>query len=92
MNAFRSGRLDVLVATDVAARGIDVLDIDIVINYDIPMDSESYVHRIGRTGRANRLGTAYTLIYRQETVKLNTIMRDTKAVIQRLSPALVAAV
>ena len=92
MNAFRSGRLDVLVATDVAARGIDVLDIDMVINYDIPMDSESYVHRIGRTGRANRIGTAYTLIYRHETMKLNTIMRDTKAVIQRLSPALGAAV
>ncbi|NLC33486.1 MAG: DEAD/DEAH box helicase [Clostridiales bacterium] len=92
MNAFRSGRLDVLVATDVAARGIDVLDIDIVVNYDIPMDSESYVHRIGRTGRANRLGTAYTLIYRQEIGKLNTIIRDTKANIQRLSPALGAAV
>lgn len=92
MNSFRSGRLDILVATDVAARGIDVLNIDVVINYDIPMDSESYVHRIGRTGRANRLGTAYTLIYRQETGKLNTIMRDTKAVIQRMSPALGAAV
>lgn len=92
MNAFRTGRLDILVATDVAARGIDVRNIDLVVNYDLPTDSESYVHRIGRTGRADRIGTAHTLIYRQETGKLNAIMRDTKAMIQRMSPALVTAV
>lgn len=92
MNSFRAGRLDILVATDVAARGIDVRNIDLVVNYDLPMDSESYVHRIGRTGRADRLGTAHTLIYRQETGKLNAIMRDTNAAIQRMAPALVAAV
>ncbi len=91
MNAFRSGRLDILVATDVAARGIDVRNIDMVINYDLPQDSESYVHRIGRTGRADRLGTAHTLIYRQETVKLNAIIRDTKAMIQRMPPAMTQA-
>ena len=83
MNAFRAGRLDVLVATDVAARGIDVRNIDLVVNYDLPLDSDCYVHRIGRTGRAERLGTAHTLIYRQETGKLNAIMRDTRAPIQR---------
>ena len=92
MNAFRTGRLDILVATDVAARGIDVRNIDLVVNYDLPIDSESYVHRIGRTGRADRIGTAHTLIYRQETGRLNAIMRDTKAMIQRISPTLVAAV
>lgn len=88
MNSFRAGRLDILVATDVAARGIDVRNIDLVVNYDLPMDSESYVHRIGRTGRANLTGTAHTLIYRQETSKLNAIMRDTNAAIQRMAPAL----
>ncbi len=92
MNAFRAGGLDILVATDVAARGIDVRNIDLVVNYDLPIDSESYVHRIGRTGRADRVGTAHTLIYRQETGKLNAIMRDTKAAIQRIAPTLVAAV
>ncbi len=92
MNSFRTGRLDILVATDVAARGIDVQNIDLVVNFDLPIDSESYVHRIGRTGRADRLGTAHTLIYRQETGKLNAIMRDTNAAIQRMTPALVAAV
>ncbi len=92
MNGFRAGRLDILVATDVAARGIDVRNIDLVVNYDLPIDSESYVHRIGRTGRADRLGTAHTLIYRQETGKLNAIMRATKASIERTSPALVPAV
>lgn len=92
MNSFRAGGVDILVATDVAARGIDVRDIDLVINFDLPMDSDSYVHRIGRTGRANRIGTAHTLIYRQETGKLNAIMRDTKAEIVRTSPTLAAVV
>ena len=92
MNSFRNGGLDILVATDVAARGIDVRNIDLVVNFDLPIDSESYVHRIGRTGRADCLGTAHTLIYRQETGKLNAIMRDTNAAIQRMAPALVAAV
>ncbi len=79
MNAFRSGNVNVLVATDVAARGIDVSNIDIVINYDIPNDSNCYVHRIGRTGRANQQGVAYTLIYKQEMNKLKAMMRDIKA-------------
>ena len=92
MNSFRAGGLDILVATDVAARGIDVRNIDLVVNFDLPIDSDSYVHRIGRTGRADRLGTAHTLIYRQETGKLNAIMRDTKAAIQRTAPALAAVV
>ncbi len=60
MNKFRQGNIDVLIATDVAARGLDVDDIDVVFNYDIPQDPEYYVHRIGRTGRAGRKGVAYT--------------------------------
>lgn len=62
MKKFREGIVDLLVATDVAARGIDVDDIDLVINYDMPEDFEYYVHRIGRTGRAGRKGLAYTLV------------------------------
>lgn len=81
MKLYRTGELNILVATDVAARGIDVSNIDIVINYDIPNDSDSYVHRIGRTGRANQCGIAHTFIYRQEMGKLNMVMRDTKAII-----------
>ena len=54
MNGFRNGRTDILVATDVAARGIDVDDVEAVFNYDVPQDDEYYVHRIGRTGRAGR--------------------------------------
>jgi ATP-dependent RNA helicase DeaD len=92
MNSFRAGGLDILVATDVAARGIDVGNIDIVVNYDLPNDSDCYVHRIGRTGRANKSGIAHTFIYRREFGMLNTIMRDTKAAIQRTQPTLVAAV
>ncbi|HBB71787.1 MAG TPA: DNA/RNA helicase [Ruminococcus sp.] len=62
MNGFKSRRIAVLVATDVAARGIDVSGVDAVFNYDIPQDNEYYIHRIGRTGRAGKTGTAYTLV------------------------------
>ena len=62
MARFRRGELPVFVATDVAARGIDVDDVDAVFNYDVPQENEYYVHRIGRTGRAKRRGVAYTLV------------------------------
>ena len=62
MNSFRNGRTDILIATDVAARGIDVDDVEAVFNYDIPQDDEYYVHRIGRTGRAGREGKAFSLV------------------------------
>lgn len=78
MKQFREGKIKILVATDVAARGIDVDGIDAVINYDIPGDSDSYVHRIGRTGRAGKSGEAYTFIYAKERSKLQEIIRDTK--------------
>ncbi|MCL1936016.1 MAG: DEAD/DEAH box helicase [Defluviitaleaceae bacterium] len=83
MKKFRNRTLEILVATDVAARGIDVDDIDIVINYDLPQDEEQYIHRIGRTGRAGRSGTAYTFIVGREIYKLRDIMRYTKAKIMR---------
>src|SRR5690625_6633299 len=60
MRRFRTGEIDVQIATDVAARGLDVEDVSAVFNYDIPQDPEYYVHRIGRTGRAGRKGVAYT--------------------------------
>jgi ATP-dependent RNA helicase DeaD len=76
MGMFRRGRIDILVATDVAARGIDVDDIDIVFNYDIPQDEEYYVHRIGRTGRAGKTGKAFTFVTgRREYYALKDIQR-----------------
>jgi len=74
----RSGALDILVATDVAARGLDVERISHVVNYDIPQDSESYVHRIGRTGRAGRSGEALLFVTPRETHVLATIERATR--------------
>jgi len=81
MEKYRSGKVKILVATDVAARGIDVNNIDAVINYDIPGDADSYVHRIGRTGRANQSGAAYTFIYPKERAKLRGIISGTNAAI-----------
>lgn len=73
MNSFKLGQVRYLVATDVAARGIDVDNISLVINYDIPQDRESYVHRIGRTGRANKLGKAVTFVTEKEKKFLREI-------------------
>ena len=73
MDGFRSGRSNVLVATDVAARGIDVKNIDLVVNYDVPDKPEYYIHRIGRTGRAGRNGTACTLVNSRDRSNLNAI-------------------
>ncbi|MCW2718559.1 MAG: box helicase domain protein, partial [Pseudonocardia sp.] len=76
LRAFRSGKVDVLVATDVAARGIDVTDVTHVINYQCPEDSKTYVHRIGRTGRAGKEGVAVTLVDWDELHKWKTISDD----------------
>ncbi len=62
MQRYRSGKLSVLIATDVASRGIDVDDVDCVINFDIPEENEYYIHRIGRTGRAQRKGVSYAIV------------------------------
>ncbi|MDL2267790.1 DEAD/DEAH box helicase [Desulfovibrio sp. OttesenSCG-928-G15] len=89
MGRFRTGGIEILVATDVAARGIDVDDVDAVINYDIPNDVEAYVHRIGRTGRAGRAGRAFTFVSAREHYKLRDIIRYTKArIIQNQLPTL----
>ena len=79
MKRFRSGGIEILTATDVAARGLDVDDIDVVINYDLPNDVGSYVHRIGRTGRAGRDGASYSFVTNREQRKLRDIMNYTKA-------------
>lgn len=83
LRKFKEGNLEFLVATDVAARGIDVENVSHVINYDLPQDNESYVHRIGRTGRANREGLAYTLVTPREYMALKQIERATKGKIKR---------
>ncbi len=89
MKKFRNGTIEILVATDVAARGIDVDDVDMVINYDIPQDEEYYVHRIGRTGRAGRSGKAFTFCVGKEIYKLRDIMKYTKTkIIQQKLPTL----
>jgi ATP-dependent RNA helicase DeaD len=84
LKRFKEGSLSFLIATDVAARGIDVEGITHVINYDIPQDVESYVHRIGRTGRANRKGTAYSFITPREQSMLRQIRSVTKGIIDKL--------
>ena len=78
MSSFRNGATEILVATDVAARGIDVDDVEAVFNYDIPQDDEYYVHRIGRTGRAGREGRAFSLAVGSEVYKLRDIQRFCK--------------
>jgi ATP-dependent RNA helicase DeaD len=82
MRRFRSGQAEVLIATDVAARGLDIPDVSHVINYDIPESAEAYVHRIGRTGRAGRAGEAITLITPREVRWLRQIERITRARIE----------
>ncbi|TGC09398.1 DEAD/DEAH box helicase [Methanolobus halotolerans] len=83
MANFRKGDIETLVATDVAARGIDVENIEVVFNYDVPQDEESYVHRIGRTGRAGKQGLAFTFVSGKELYKLKSIQRYTKVNITR---------
>jgi ATP-dependent RNA helicase DeaD len=83
MNGFKKGAFEFLVATDVAARGIDVNDLELVVNYDLPYDAEDYVHRIGRTGRAGRKGRAITLVSGAGIYKLQSIERFTKTRIRR---------
>ncbi|UOR06610.1 DEAD/DEAH box helicase [Hymenobacter aerilatus] len=83
LDKFRKGTLEILVATDVAARGIDVDNVEAVVNYDLPADEEYYVHRIGRTGRAGKSGRAFTFVSGRDIYKLRDIMRFTKATIKQ---------
>ena len=75
MQDYRKGRFQILLATDVAARGIDVDDVEAVINYDLPNENEYYLHRIGRTGRAKKHGVAFTLLTYSESVRLDAILK-----------------
>ncbi len=82
MESFKNGRTEILIATDVAARGLDIENVEAVFNFDIPEDLEYYVHRIGRTGRANREGVSYSFVGRREMYKLREIMNYTRAKIK----------
>jgi ATP-dependent RNA helicase DeaD len=84
MGGFRKGTIEILIATDVAARGIDVEDVDMVINYDVPQDVEYYVHRIGRTGRAGKSGRAITFVAPKDFTKLREIQHYAKIQIPRI--------
>ena len=75
MNGFKRGKFPILVCTDVAARGIDVDDVEAVVNYDLPNENEYYLHRIGRTGRARKHGVAFTLLCFTESVRLDEILK-----------------
>jgi ATP-dependent RNA helicase RhlE len=83
MGGFRDGRFQILVATDIAARGIDVTQVSHVINYDIPNTTDAYIHRIGRTGRAARNGDAYTLVTGEDTAMVRDIERILGSAIKR---------
>jgi ATP-dependent RNA helicase DeaD len=83
MKGFREGSTEILVATDVAGRGIDVNDVEAVFNYDLPRDDEDYVHRIGRTGRAGKKGKAFTFVSGKQVYNLKRIERSNGSLIQR---------
>ena len=85
MDKFINGTIDILVATDVAARGIDVDDVECVFNFDLPQDEEYYVHRIGRTGRAGREGLSFSFVYGRDMRKMKDIERYTKSKLEKHS-------
>lgn len=74
LSDFRNGVVSILIATDVASRGIDIHDISLVINYDFPSDIEEYVHRVGRTGRAGKTGSAITLFSNRDTSSASSLI------------------
>jgi ATP-dependent RNA helicase DeaD len=92
MNKFRKGLVEILIATDVAARGIDVNDVEAVFNYDIPSDEEYYVHRIGRTGRAGKKGVSYSFVFGRDIYKLRDIERYTKSKILQTKPPTISSI
>lgn len=75
MNKFRNGNIHIMVATDVAARGLDIDDVDVIINYDVPQNLDDYIHRIGRTARAGKKGFAFTLVSKDELSRFNNIKK-----------------
>ena len=84
MADFRAGKIEILVATDVAARGIDVEDVDAVVNYEIPLENEYYTHRIGRTGRAKKEGASYIFYSQDDLKRLRNIIRYTRSQVTEL--------
>lgn len=76
MNKFRNGNINILVATDVAARGLDIANVGVIINYDVPQNTDDYIHRIGRTARAGNKGFAFTLVSKDEISRFNTIKKE----------------
>jgi len=89
MAKFKNNQLDILVATDVAARGIDVNDVEAVFNYDVPQDNAYYLHRIGRTGRAKKEGVSFIFVEPMEALRLRDIKKYTRSDITpiKLSPS-----
>ena len=85
LKAFKSGEVRVLVATDIAARGLDIPEIDVVINFELPQVPEDYVHRIGRTGRAGHTGHAIALVNAEEERLLNAIEKQMNQSVERVS-------
>ncbi len=85
MDGYRKGEFPILIATDIAARGIDVADVDGVFNYDVPKENEYYLHRIGRTGRAKKEGAAYTFVSYVEIVRMDEILKYTKIQVEELT-------
>ena len=85
MDGYRKGSFPILIATDIAARGIDVADVDGVFNYDVPKENDYYLHRIGRTGRAQKKGAAYTFVSYVETQRMEEIIKYTKVKVEDLS-------
>ena len=79
MEQYKAGQIDILVATDVAARGIDVSGIQVVFNYDIPQENDAYLHRIGRTGRAKKEGISFVLHSKDEASRLQNIIHYTRS-------------
>ena len=86
LRGFRSKRIRILVATDVMSRGIDIKEINMVVNYDVPHDAEDYVHRVGRTARANTKGEAITLINEKDMHKVRKIERLIERKFEKLAP------
>ena len=78
MNKFRNGNIRILVATDVAARGLDIDDVDVIVNYDVPQNHDDYIHRIGRTARAGKNGMAFMLVSKDEHSRFNNIKKNNK--------------
>lgn len=82
MDRFKRGNIDILIATDVAMRGLDIKNVDVVFNYDLPQEDEQYVHRIGRTGRAGKEGKSYSFVYGRDIQKLKNIQKYAKCEIE----------